>query len=116
MLFGLDLAVELAPVTLFLGQNIVAPALERRKSALDAAHLPAIEPNRDPGKIGKKAPVVTDDDERRVAVGEFALKPLDGRKVQVVGGLVQQQDIWRRPHHPHHPPPPPSPARYLPRL
>src|SRR5260370_15447226 len=102
MLFSLDLAVELAPLTLFLGQDVVAPGLEGRKSALDAAHLPAVEPNRDAGKIGKKAPVVADDDERPVAGGEFALKPLDGRKVQVVRGLVQKQDIWRRRQHAHH--------------
>src|SRR5262249_37829363 len=99
MLFGLDLAVELVPLTLFLDQNVVAPGLDRRTSALDAAQLPAVEPSRDPGKIGKKAPVVADDDERPVTGGEFALKPLDGRKVEVVGGLVQQQDIGRRRQH-----------------
>src|SRR5262249_16082895 len=44
MLFGFDLAIELVPLALFLGQNVVAPGLERRKSAIDAARLAAVEP------------------------------------------------------------------------
>src|ERR1700693_1040302 len=37
VLFGLDLAIELHPIALLFGEDIVAPRLELRKAVLDAA-------------------------------------------------------------------------------
>ncbi len=43
---------------------------------------------------------MADDDERAAAAVEFALQPFDGGEIEMVGGLVQQQDIGRGRQHP----------------
>jgi hypothetical protein len=43
---------------------------------------------------------MADDDQRRAAAGEFAFQPFDGGEVEMVGRLVQEQDIGRRRQHP----------------
>ena len=101
VLFRLDLAVELLEVAFLLCQHVVAPRLEIGKAALDAPRLAAVEPDGDARQIGEKAPVMADDDERRLARGELALQPFDGGKVEMVGGLVEQQDVRLRREHPH---------------
>ena len=36
---------------------------------------------------------MADDEDRAVVVGEIALQPLDGRQVEMVGRLVEQQHV-----------------------
>jgi hypothetical protein len=43
---------------------------------------------------------MADDDQRAAAAVEFAFQPFDGGEVEMVGGLVQQQDIGRGRQHP----------------
>ncbi len=43
---------------------------------------------------------MADDDQRAAAAAEFAFQPLDGGEIEVVGRLVQQQDIGRGRQHP----------------
>ncbi len=69
VLLGDDLAVELVLVALFLGQHLVAPGLEGGKAALDAARLPAVEPDRGARQVGEKPPVVADHDQRGAPPG-----------------------------------------------
>jgi hypothetical protein len=42
---------------------------------------------------------VADDDQRTTAAIEFAFQPFDGGEIEMVGGLVQQQDIGRGRQH-----------------
>ena len=95
-----DLAVELVLVALFLGQHLVAPGLERAETLVDLLDLAAIEPGGGARQIGHEAAVMADDDQRRAAAGEFAFQPFDGGEIEMVGGLVQQQDIGRGRQHP----------------
>ena len=88
-----DLAVELVEVALLLRQHLVAPRLEIGEAALDAPRLAAVEPHGDARQVGEEAPVVADDDDRRAAAGEIALEPFDGGKIEMVGRLVEQQDV-----------------------
>ena len=88
-----DLAVELVLVALFLGQHLVAPGLERRKAAVDPPDRAAVEPDGGAREIGQEAPIVADDDQRGAAAVQFAFQPFDGRKIEMVGRLVQQQDV-----------------------
>ena len=99
MLLVDDLAVELVLVALFLGQHLVAPGLERGKAAVDLPDLAAVEPGGGARQIGQEAAVVADDDERGAAAVQLALQPFDGRQVEMVGRLVQQQDVGRGRQH-----------------
>ncbi len=42
---------------------------------------------------------MADDDQSGAAGGELALEPFDGREVEMVGGLVEQQDVGRGREH-----------------
>ena len=99
MLFGDNLAVKLVLLFLFFGQQHVAPFLEMGKAALDASRAAAVEPDRRARQRRKKAPVMADDHQRGAARVEIALQPLDGGEVEMVGRLVEQQDIRRRRQH-----------------
>ena len=93
MLLVDDLAVELVLVALFLGQHLVAPGLEGGKAAVDLPDLAAVEPGGGAREVGEEAAVMADDDQRRAAAAEFAFQPFDGGEIEMVGGLVQQQNI-----------------------
>ena len=93
VLLGDDLAVELVLVALFLGQDLVPPCLETGEAALDAAGLAAVEPDRAAGQVRQEPPVVADHDQRGAAAGKLALEPFDRGEVEMIGGLVEQQDV-----------------------
>src|SRR5690606_25862005 len=57
------------------------------------ARQSTIKPDRCPGKIFEEAAVVADDDESRTQRCKFTLKPFDGRQIEMVGRLVEQQQI-----------------------
>ena len=99
MFLGDDLAVELVLVALFFRQHLVAPGFESAEAAVDPLDLAAIEPGGGARQIGEEAAVMADDDQRGAAAGEFAFQPFDGGEIEMVGGLVQQQDIGRGRQH-----------------
>ena len=68
MFFGGDLAVQLVLFALLFRQQRVAPFFEMGKTAVDAACLAAVEPDRDVRQLREEAAVVADDDERRAAL------------------------------------------------
>ena len=88
-----DLAGELVPVALFFLQHLVTPGLEGAEAFLQPPRLAAIEPDRGAGEFLQKTPVVADQDERGAHARELALEPFDRRQVEVVGRLVEQQNI-----------------------
>src|SRR3954471_16201305 len=88
-----DLAVELVLVALFLREHLIAPGLEGTEAAVDLPDLAAVEPGGAAREVAQEAPIVADDHQRAAAALQFALQPFDGRKIQMVGRLVQQQDI-----------------------
>ena len=95
-----DLAVELVLVAFFFRQYLVAPCLEGGKAAIDLPDLAAIEPGGRARKIGEEAAVMADDDQRAPSAFQFPFQPFDGREVEMVGRLVQQQDVGRGRQHP----------------
>jgi hypothetical protein len=70
-----------------------------RESALETAGLAAIEPDRAARQGREKSPVVADDHHRRAARVELAFQPFDGRQIEMIGRLVEQEDIGRRRQH-----------------
>ena len=72
MLLVDDLAVELVALELLLFELLVAPGLEGGKALLEAARAAAIEPDRRARQVGKQAPVVADERQRRAALARRA--------------------------------------------
>ena len=96
MLFVDDLAVELVALELLLLELHVAPGLERAKTLIEAAGAAAIEPDRGAGQVGKQPFVVADQRERRTAIREVRLQPFDRDQIEMIGRLVEQQDLGLR--------------------
>ncbi len=69
------------------------------KAAFDAARAAAVEPDRRARQVRKEAAVVADDHQRGAPRIEIALQPFDGGEIEVIGRLVEQQDIGRRRQH-----------------
>ena len=63
------------------------------KSAIEAARLAAVEPDRAARERREQAPVVADDHQRGAPGIEIALQPFDRGQVEMIGRLVEQQDI-----------------------
>src|SRR6266436_5216721 len=59
-----DFAAELVLLALFLRQHLVAPGLERGKTAVDLPDLAAIEPRGRARQVRQETAVVADDDKR----------------------------------------------------
>ncbi len=92
-----DLAIELMPRPRLVVERKVAPSLEFGKPARQKTGLAAIEPDRVARKILQEPAVMTDNDKRRPRGFEFCLEPFDRRQVEVIGWLVEEQNIrlWR---------------------
>src|SRR6185369_2738197 len=73
-----DLAVELVLVAFFFRQHLVAPGLERGKTAIDLPDLAAIEPGGGAREIGEETTVMADDDQRTSSAFQLVLQPFDG--------------------------------------
>ena len=73
-------------------QLLAAHLLVGGEVAGEAAHQPAIQLDDAGGHLIEEAPVVRDDDGRRPRVDD-GLQRLDGLDVEMVGGLVQQQQV-----------------------
>ena len=91
-----DLAAQLVPLGLLLRQHRVAPRLERREPLVQLARDPAVEPHRGARQPLQQPAVVADHHDAGAHPGQLALQPLDARQVQMVGRLVEQQDVRRR--------------------
>jgi hypothetical protein len=95
--FGLELdrALELAQAGLLLGQKPLGPGLELAEALIEHAQLAAIEPPDGAADRGEEGAVVADHNESATASGKVLLEALDGRQVEVIGGLIEQEDIGR---------------------
>ena len=93
MLLAHDLAAELVLVALFLLEDLVAPLLEMGKAAVEPARLTAIQPHRVAADALEETAVVRDQDQRRRGTDELFFQPLDDGEIEMVGRLVEQQDI-----------------------
>src|ERR1700690_3016563 len=93
MFFVDDLAVELVALELLLLELHVTPGLERAEALIEAAGAATVEPDRGAGQVGKQPLVVADQRKRRTAFGEPRLKPLDHDQIEMIGRLVEQQNL-----------------------
>lgn len=96
--FTLDGLAELVLFQFFLFQHLVAPFLEMGKAAIETARLAAIEPHRGGRDLFEKTPVVRDQHQRTARLLQLTFQPFDGGQVQMVGRLIQHQNIRFRRH------------------
>src|SRR5690606_30341067 len=62
--------------------------------------LAAIEPHRGGGEVGEEAAVMADDHHGRARAGERLLEVLDRRDVEMIGRLVEEENVRFRRDHP----------------
>ena len=98
MLLADDLAGELLAVAGVLLGDFLAPGFEVLEAAVHAPGDAALQPDHGASERLQQAAVVADQHDAGAGGGEFLLQPLDGGEVEVVGRLVQQQEVGRGGH------------------
>ena len=95
---GFDLELGIQPVGSagFLGVDLLHPSFIAAKADVLAAHRTAIDPQRRFGQAGQEGPVVADDHESALVAAEPVFQPIDCGDVEVVGRLVEQQQVGLR--------------------
>ena len=89
----LQLGIQLFSGPRFLGIDLFHPGFVTAKADFLAAQRSAIEPDRCLGQAFQKGPVVADHHESASIATQPAFQPVDGGQVEVVGRLVQQQQV-----------------------
>ena len=95
-----DLAAELVLFAGFLFEDRVAPRLEGGKTLVQHARDAAVEPYRASREPFEQPAVMADQHNAATHPGQLPLQPLDTGQVEMIGRLVEQQDIGRRRHRP----------------
>ena len=90
-----DLAAELVLLALLLLQHRVAPGLECRETLVQRAGDAAVEPDGGARDALEQPAVMADQHDAGAHPGQLALQPLDAGQVEMVGRLVEQQDVGR---------------------
>ena len=93
MLLVGDAAVELVAVALFFLQYLVAPGFEIGEAAVETAGDPAVEPHRRLRQGLEETAVMADEDDGRAQPLQRPLQRLDADQVEMVGGLVEKEDV-----------------------
>ena len=93
MLLLHDAAVELVARNLLLIEDRVAPFLEGGEALVEAPRRAAIEPDGGLREVLQEAAVVADEHEGRARRLELGFEAFDGRDVEMVGRLVEQEDV-----------------------
>ena len=94
--FGGDALGQQRLFGFFLRQDLVTPGLELGEAAVKAARCAAVQPDGAVGQRLEKAAIMADEHHGAAQRLQFRFQPFDGGKVEMVGGLVEQQDIGGR--------------------
>ena len=116
VLLALDRLAELVLLDLFFFEHLVAPFLELAETAVQPPRQPAVQPDGGVGHLFEEPTVMRDQDEGAARRRKLAFEPLDRRQVQMVGRLVEQQDIGFGRQHPGERCTPRLPARQTGRI
>ena len=96
ILFPRDLAAELVLLLVFLIQDRIAPGLEGGKPLFEGACDATVEPDRCSRELFQQSSVVAYQDHSGAHLGQLPLQPLDSSQIEMVGRLVEQQDVGKR--------------------
>src|SRR5215216_5503035 len=90
---ALDQAVELVALGRLALEDLIRPVVELCISPVEAAHDAAVEPQYRAAQVREEAPVVAHQHVGALPGQKLVLQPFDGRQVEMVGGLVEQQHV-----------------------
>ena len=93
MFFLGDAAFQLVALGLFLFQHLVAPRFEGCEGFFQPVGAAPVQPDGDARQIFQEAAVMADQHQRAATGFQFAFQPFNGGDVQVIGRLIQQQDV-----------------------
>ena len=91
-----DLAAELVLFAFLLFEDRVAPRLETGKTLVERAGDAAVEPYGRAREAFEQPAVMADQHDAGAHLGQLALQPLDAGQVEMIGRLVEQQDVGKR--------------------
>jgi hypothetical protein len=91
-----DLAAKLVMLAFVFLVDLVAPVLELGETGIVLAQRPAVEPQRAARQFFEETPVMRDQHKRRTRARKFGFEPFDGGQVEMVGRLVEEQDVGFR--------------------
>ena len=101
MFFGAQFRVEPLGGALFLGGHRFGPGIEPTKTHFGAAQHAAIKPQAILRQPGEEGAIMADDDQCATAAIKPVFQPFDGADIQMVGWLIQQQQVGRFGQHTH---------------
>ena len=93
MFLEFQFGIELFGGARFFGIDRLGPRIEPAKADVLAADRPPVEPERRFGQARQEGPVMADRDKCAAIPPQPVLEPVDRRKIEMVGRLVEQQDI-----------------------
>ena len=93
--FPMDFPIELMAFGFLLFKYLVTPGLKPAEAIFQTAGLSSINPEGGVGERSQKLPVMTYYYQSCFQGSELILQPFNRRYVQMVGGLIQQEDIRR---------------------
>ena len=93
MLLAHDLAAELVRVALGLRLDLLAPGLVMGEAAIDPPGRAVFEPDDAAGQRLEQSAIVADQHQPGAQRSQLGLQPFDRRQVQVIGRLVEQQQV-----------------------
>ena len=93
MLFELQLRIESLGGARFFGIDRFGPGIEPAEANVFSADCAPVEPQRRFGQAREEGAVMTDRDESPPVTPQPILKPFNSGEIEMVGRLVEQQDI-----------------------
>ncbi len=90
---GLEALLQAAELGRLLVDDLLGPLLEPVEAAVALEHAAAVQPQQAAGQLAQEGAVVADHQDAAGEARELLFQPLDGRQIEVVGRLVQQQQI-----------------------
>src|SRR6185436_20619005 len=91
--FGLQMRFESRGGARFFGLDALSPGVERGEAFVQFDDLALAQPKRGGGGAFEEAPVVAYDETHTAKGVHAALELFDCTDVEVVGGLVEQEDV-----------------------
>ena len=91
--FQLQLRIQLFRSARFFGVNLFFPGFITAKAHFLASQRPPVQPQRRAGQAFQEGPVMADRDKGAIEAFQPAFQPVDRRQIEVIGRLVQQQQV-----------------------
>jgi hypothetical protein len=93
ILLGGDALLQPLGLALLALDQLLRPGLEAGEAGVELVQLAALEPEHAGREACEEGAIMADEEQRALEAQQHLLEPFDGRQVEVIGGLVQQQQI-----------------------